>query len=118
MTIEPKVHENDNVVQDNSILIDIIEFPFEMHAPEFGVNSEVIDGTVLHLSALYASEANTVVVRTIDEQPIHLVAENELFESGIVDDLMLDLPSELSGFFYYRFEDDLTLYSQYPIIIL
>ena len=61
------------------------EFPFEMSIPEFGVEQDTPDGTVLYLNELLVSEDNTVVLKSFAESDlVHLIAPDPVSESGVI----------------------------------
>jgi len=95
------------------------EFPFEMSIPEFGVENNVNDGTVLYLNELLVSDDNTVVLKSFsDSELVHLVTNDPVSESGVISAANeLQTPSEVDGFHYYYFPNDIKIYAEYAIIV-
>ena len=100
--------------------VEIVDFPFTMSTPDFGGDIEAIDGTVLYLNSLWTGDDNSVVLKSFSEDDlIHLVAPNEVSESGIIGSDMSALPSDgMEGYYYYTFPDDVKVYSEQALVVL
>jgi len=114
--------ENDKLAQDGAmpdgLTVETVDFPFDMTPPEFGKDVADIDGTVLYLNSLDMANDDTVILKAVDDSLIHLVADNGPLESGIIDAGSIFASTDLIGYHYYIFTDDLKVISEQALVIL
>jgi|GEM_PF-5830831 len=125
---DPESPEMSEIELDDT-MVELVELVHTMPTPGFASPDEemqlssslseaAIDGTVLFVSHLLTDDDNSVLIKSVDSDPVHLASMNPLVDSGIVDGSYEKSADDVSGFHYYEFPQNLTVYSEQELQII
>lgn len=92
-----------------------------MSLPEFRAESSALEGSVIFLEELIASESKTVILKNFgDSELVQLVTSSEILSEGVVGigDPGFATSADILGYHYYCFPDDITVYAEQILAVM